>query len=225
VQAPLFELRDVTLSRAGKVVLRDVSGDLPEGAVCIAGPSGSGKSSLLRLLDRLRDPDHGEVRYRGRDVRTYDVLALRRTVSLVPQLPALIEGTVADNIRFAARLAGRAPDIPGVLGHAGLDGTFADRDAERLSVGEQQRVMLARSLAQEPDVLLLDEPTSALDEEARESVERTLLRLRRELDLSYVLVTHDADQAARMSDWCRRLALGGTVTGAGPRPAPEAARA
>jgi len=206
----------VTLSRAGEVVLRGVSADIPEGAVCIAGPSGSGKSSLLRLLNRLADPDAGEVRYRGRDVRSYDVLELRREVSLVPQLPALIEGTVAENLEFAARLAGRAPDIGRILEYAGLDSTFADRDAGRLSVGEQQRVMLARSLAQEPAVLLLDEPTSALDEDARESVEQTLLRLRRELGLSYVLVTHDTDQAARMSDWVLRLALGGTVVGSGP---------
>jgi putative ABC transport system ATP-binding protein len=210
VQSPLFELRDVTLSRAGQVVLRGVTADLPVGAVCIAGPSGSGKSSLLRLLDRLRDPDAGEVQYRGRDVRSYDVLALRRTVSLVPQLPALIEGTVADNIEFAARLADRSPDVAAVLGHAGLDASFADRDAGRLSVGEQQRVMLARSLAQEPEVLLLDEPTSALDEQSRTAVEETLLRLRRDLGLSYVLVTHDSEQAARMSDWVLRLALGGT---------------
>jgi ABC-type sulfate/molybdate transport systems ATPase subunit len=73
--------------------------------------------------------------------------------------------------------------------------------------------MLARSLAQEPSVLLLDEPTSALDEDARDSVEQTLLRLRRELGISYVLVTHDPDQAARMSDWSLRLALGGTLVG------------
>jgi putative ABC transport system ATP-binding protein len=211
VQPPLFELRDVTLSRAGEVVLRHVSAEIPAGAACIAGPSGSGKSSLLRLLDRLRDPDSGEVSYRGQDVRSYDVLALRRSVSLVPQLPALIEGTVADNIRFAARLAGRSPDLAAVLEHAGLDPSFADRDAARLSVGEQQRVMLARSLAQEPDVLLLDEPTSALDEAARTSIEQTLLRLRRDLGQSYVVVTHDPEQAKRMSDWCLHLALGGTV--------------
>jgi putative ABC transport system ATP-binding protein len=211
VQPPLFELRDVTLSRAGEVVLRHVSAEIPAGAACISGPSGSGKSSLLRLLDRLRDPDSGEVSYRGQDVRSYDVLALRRSVSLVPQLPALIEGTVADNIRFAARLAGRSPDLAAVLEHAGLDPSFADRDAARLSVGEQQRVMLARSLAQEPDVLLLDEPTSALDEAARTSIEQTLLRLRRDLGQSYVVVTHDPEQAKRMSDWCLHLALGGTV--------------
>jgi ABC-type cobalamin/Fe3+-siderophores transport system ATPase subunit len=95
--------------------------------------------------------------------------------------------------------------------HAGLDASFADRDAARLSVGEQQRAMLARSLAQQPDVLLLDEPTSALDREARDAVEQTLLRLRRELGLSYVLVTHDLEQAARMSEWRLHLALGGTV--------------
>jgi ABC-type iron transport system FetAB ATPase subunit len=199
------------MSRAGKVVLRGVTVDIPEGAACIAGPSGSGKSSLLRLLDRLRDPDRGEVLYRGRDVREYDVLELRHRVSLVPQLPALLEGTVADNVRFAAELAGRSPDVADVLGHAGLDPSFAERNAHQLSVGEQQRVMLARSLAQEPTVLLLDEPTSALDEEARASVEQTLLRLRHELGISYVLVTHDPEQASRMSDWSLRLALGGTI--------------
>jgi ABC-type Fe3+/spermidine/putrescine transport system ATPase subunit len=201
------------MSRAGNTVLVGVSADIPEGAACIVGPSGSGKSSLLRLLDRLCDPDHGQVCYRGRDVREYEVLPLRHRVSLVPQLPALSEGTVAENIRFAAALAGRSPDIATVLEHAGLDPSFAERNASQLSVGEQQRVMLARSLSQEPDVLLLDEPTSALDEEARSSVEQTLLRLRRELGLSYVLVTHDTEQATRMSDWCLRLALGGTVVG------------
>jgi len=207
---PLFQLCDVTLSRDGQVVLRGLTADIPAGASCIVGPSGCGKSSLLRLLDRLRDPDAGEVLYRGRDVREYDVLGLRHSVSLVPQLQAVLEGTVADNVRYAAELAGRSPDIPTVLKHAGLDASFAERNANQLSVGEQQRVMLARSLAQEPRVLLLDEPTSALDEDAKASVEQTLLRLRNELGLSYVLVTHDQEQASRMSDWSLRLALGGT---------------
>ena len=211
VAAPLFELRDVTLSRGGAVVLRDLSARLPAGAVCVAGPSGSGKSTLLRLLNRLVDPDRGEVRYRGQDVRDHDVLSLRREVCLVPQLPALLDGTVADNISFASGLAGKEADCGRLLHLAGLDASFADRDAARLSVGEQQRVMLARALALEPALLLLDEPTSALDEAARDSVERTLLELREQIGVSWVLVTHDPDQAARMADHVLTLTQGGTV--------------
>lgn len=207
----LFEFEGVSLSRAGRPVLRDVTTSLPAGASCVAGPSGCGKSSLLRLLNRLADPEHGTVRYRGRDVRELDVLELRREVCLVPQLPALVEGTVEDNVRFAARLAGRNPDPERLLDLAGLEASFAGREATRLSVGEQQRAMLARALAVEPRVLLLDEPTSALDEAARAGVEVTLLHLRKRVEVSLVLVTHDLDQARRLSEWVVRLDAGGVV--------------
>lgn len=211
----LFELEQVSASRAGRRVLDGVSLSAPAGASCVAGPSGCGKSSLLRLLNRLADPDSGTVRYRGADVRERDPLELRREVCLVPQLPALLDGTVADNVRFAAELAGREPDVPGLLGLAGLDPDYAGRHAERLSVGEQQRAMLARALAQEPRVLLLDEPTSALDAGARDAVEATLRGLRDRIDASIVLVTHDLAQAARMADWVVRLEAGGRVAGQG----------
>lgn len=213
----LFELDGVTLSRGGRTILEDVSCRLPEGAVCVAGPSGCGKSSLLRLLNRLADPDAGTVLYRGTDVRDRDPLELRREVALVPQLPALLDGSVADNIRFAASLDGAPgdgspPNAARLLALAGLDPSFADRDASRLSVGEQQRAMLARALAVEPRVLLLDEPTSALDESARDAVEETLRDLRRRLGISLVLVTHDLDQARRMAAWVIRLEHGATVS-------------
>jgi UDP-glucose/iron transport system ATP-binding protein len=207
----LFDLDGVTLSRGGKEVLRGVSAHLPEGASAVVGPSGCGKSTLLRLLNRLADPDSGTVDYRGRGVSDYEVLGLRREVSLVPQLPALLEGTVASNIAFATRLAGREADTDSVLSLAGLDPSFAPRDAAKLSVGEQQRVMLARSLALEPSVLLLDEPTSALDEAARDSVEATLLGLRARLGLSFVLVTHDLAQAGRLADSFLQLDRGCVV--------------
>ena len=129
----------------------------------------------------------------------------------MPQLPALLEGTVEDNIRYAAHLAGGEPDVPRLLDLSGLAAAFAERDAARLSVGEQQRVMLARALALEPALLLLDEPTSALDEAARDAVEHTLLGLRERLGVSWVLVTHDSEQAARMADWVLRLSPNGTV--------------
>ena len=207
----LFELHDVTAARSGTPVLHDLSVRLAEGATCVAGPSGSGKSTLLRLLNRLADPERGRVLYRGRDVRELDVLSLRREACLVPQLPALLEGTVAENVAFGARLAGRPTDVGRALDLAGLASSFADRAADRLSVGEQQRVMLARALALRPAVLLLDEPTSALDADTRDAVEATLLELRERLALSYVLVTHDLGQAERLSDSVLRLEGGRAV--------------
>jgi len=213
---PLFELEHVHLTRGGAVILPDLTVSLPPGASCVAGPSGSGKSTLLRLLNRLVDPDRGTVRYRTRDVRTYDPLELRREVCLVPQLPALLPGTVAENVLFGVQLAGRDADVERMLELAGLDPSFAGRDAAQLSVGEQQRVMLARALALEPDVLLLDEPTSALDERATAAVEETLRRLQAEVSSSFVLVTHDLDQATRLATWVVRLEQGGHLVDQGP---------
>ncbi|MGA9633858.1 MAG: ATP-binding cassette domain-containing protein [Solirubrobacterales bacterium] len=210
----LFDLEKVRYSRGGKLVLRDLDVRLPVGASSIVGPSGSGKSTLLRLLNRLADPDSGRVVYEGKDVRELDPLELRREVSLVPQLPALIDGTVHDNVAYGARLAGHSFDARSCLELAGLDPAFEGRDASKLSVGEQQRVMLARALALEPRVLLLDEPTSALDQSARDAVEATLQGLRARTAISIVVVTHDVEQARRLADHVVRIE-GGTVTAEG----------
>ena len=190
----LFTLDDVWLERDGAAVLRGVRGAIPDGATALLGPSGSGKSSLLRLLNRLSDPDRGRVLLHGTDVREHDVLALRRRVVLVPQLPAPLADTVAGDVRYGAPDA----DVEALLERVGLDPAYADRPTDQLSVGEQQRVMLARALALDPEVLLLDEPTSALDHAARDTVEQAIAALRG--DRSIVVVTHDPEQAARLAD-------------------------
>jgi len=189
----------VFAARGDVGVLQDVDLVIEPGSTALLGPSGSGKSTLLRLLNRLAEPQSGTVRFRGEDVRTLDVLDLRRQACLVPQLPALLSASVTDNVRYGPRLVGRRPDVTRFLELAGLARSYADRDARRLSVGEQQRVMLARALALEPRVLLLDEPTSALDEEASAGVERTLWDLQEHLEVSTVMVTHDRSLAARLS--------------------------
>ena len=195
-------------------MLRRVDLELEPGATALLGPSGSGKSTLLRLLNRLADPDSGTVRFRGDDVRSLDVLDLRRRAYLVPQLPAPLPGSVAANVRYGAELAGRGARVERALELAGLNDGYAEREADRLSVGEQQRVMLARALALEPEVLLLDEPTSALDEDARAGVERTLLDLRERLDVSFVLVTHDRAQAGRLAERTVEIRGGRVTSGA-----------
>jgi putative ABC transport system ATP-binding protein len=166
------------------------------GATAILGPSGSGKSTVLRLLNRLADPDVGVVRFHGDDLRQLDPLELRRRAVLVPQLPSPIPGSVADNVCYGPSLCGAEVDPLPPLEQAGLGASYAERDSARLSVGEQQRVMLARALALDPEVLLLDEPTAALDERAKEGVERTLAAL----PCSTVLVTHERAQAERLAE-------------------------
>jgi putative ABC transport system ATP-binding protein len=180
-------------------VLRDVDARIERGVTAVLGPSGSGKSTLLRLLNRLADPAAGTVRFDGEDVRALDVLALRRRAVLVPQLPAPLPGTVAYNVAFGPSLIGRTVDVGHWLTLAGLSPAYADREADRLSVGEQQRLMLARALALEPEALLLDEPTAALDEATRDGVERTLADLHERLGVALVLVTHDRAQAGRLA--------------------------
>lgn len=203
----LFRIENVRAVRGGRVALEDFSAELPEGTSAVLGPSGAGKSTLLRLLNRLADPEAGRIVFRDQDVREFDPQALRREVCLVPQLPALVEGTVADNLSFAVSFgSGVEADPDTLLPLAGLDPSFAERDASQLSVGEQQRVMLARALALEPKVLLLDEPTSHLDEESRDVIEDALSTLRENSGISLILVTHDREQAERLSEHVVELA-------------------
>jgi putative ABC transport system ATP-binding protein len=158
----------------------------------MVGPSGAGKTTLLRLLNRLDDPDGGEVLFDGRNVRTYDVIALRKRVQFVGQVPVTFPGTVAENL-------GAGADVAGLLERVGLDPALAARAADRLSVGEAQRMCLARSLALAPECLLLDEPTSALDAGSKGGIE-ALVRSLADDGLTVVMVTHDRRQAEELAD-------------------------
>src|SRR5436305_10633370 len=125
----LFGLENVTFARAGRRLFSDLNVRLEDGTTALVGPSGAGKSTLLRLLNRLADPDSGTIAYRGRDVRDYDVLALRREIALVPQLPALLPGSVAENVGYGPGLCGRQCELDRALVLAGLDSTLAERFA------------------------------------------------------------------------------------------------
>lgn len=219
-QPPRAILRAEELSRdvGGKNILSSVSFEVRTGELLgIVGASGSGKSSLLRLLNRLDEPSNGTVYLDGLDYRQLRPRELRRRVGMVMQRPYLFPGDVATNLRFGPSQRGETlPDVElaGLLERVGLAG-FANRDASVLSGGEQQRVSLARTLANQPEVLLLDEPTSALDEQSKFGIEELVEALVRDSGLTCVMVTHDREQARRL---CRRVVLleAGRLVQSGP---------
>jgi putative ABC transport system ATP-binding protein len=191
-----FEYRDVRVDGDSGPIVSGYSARIPaDGLTAMVGPSGSGKTTLLRLLNRLDDPDGGDVLFDGRDVRAYDVLDLRRRVQYVGQVPVTFPGTVEANVRVGTSLVG----VEELLARVGLGAGLTGREADRLSVGEAQRMCLARALARQPECLLLDEPTSALDTRSRAGVEE-LIRSLADDGLTVVMVTHDPRQADELAD-------------------------
>nr|WP_306061694.1 ATP-binding cassette domain-containing protein [Natronococcus sp. AD5] len=184
--------------------------------VAIIGPSGSGKSSFLRLLNRLDEPTAGTVFLDGTDYREIDPQELRRRIGLIPQDPALNRGTVVENVALGARVRDDPADeerVAALLERMGLEG-YEDRVVDDLSGGEKQRVSVARTLYVDPEVLLLDEPTAHLDTTTEEQIEDLIAELIREDDLTCVLVTHDTAQASRLGDRIVKF-VDGSVAAAG----------
>jgi ABC-type methionine transport system ATPase subunit len=182
---------------------------MPGGAItAVVGPSGAGKSTLLRAINRLIEPTAGEVYLNGEPTSRMDPLGLRRRVGMVFQLPAFFGATVEEATLYGARLAERDAEVGRLLEMVGLEVSFLGRAPQALSVGEQQRVSIARALALEPEALLMDEPTSALDEAARRRIEELIRELNASLGLTIVVVSHDLAQVERVADRAVVLAAG-----------------
>jgi putative ABC transport system ATP-binding protein len=198
----ILETRNLSRSATGKVLVDNISIRVQQGEVlAVIGPSGAGKSSFLRLINRLDEPTGGTVYLRGQDYTQISPRELRRRVGMVLQSAYLFPGSVADNVRYGPRQRGEeltAAEIDKLLEQMCLE-KFADRDVSHLSGGEAQRVSLARTLANKPQVLLLDEPTSALDGRAEREIEALLARVLHDQQLTALMVTHDTGQAERMA--------------------------
>ncbi len=202
-EAPQFELRRVRKQYGGTVAvdvehLRIEAGE----TLCLLGPTGAGKSVLLRLLAAVERPTAGEVRFEGRD---YPGDRLRREtrhrITLVFQRPVLLSGSVSRNVAYGLRLracpACPRAEVARILEHLGI-GHLADQAARNLSGGQAQLVALARALVLEPDVLLLDEPTAHLDPAHVALVERLLREAASSRPITLVWATHNLFQARRV---------------------------
>lgn len=229
----LFEFRHVSKKKpaqtqkssiAREYILQDlhfnINANVP---LLILGPSGSGKSTLLRLCNRLTDPDSGEILFRDKNITSYDVIELRTRVGYVSQVPVMLGGSVLSNFEYAVRkLPKNRPESSEfeeecreLLRFLNLPEPFLDYETDTLSIGEKQRVALARTLLRKPEVVLLDEPTSALDRTSTFRFLDTINKLHDEMQLAIIMVTHSIEQARSLSGNAI-VVVGGTIVERGP---------
>jgi len=196
---PLLRIEGVAKKFGGFRAVDGVSLDIAAGEFfALLGPSGCGKTTLLRMLAGFETPDEGRILLNGRDIA--QVLPHERPVNMMFQNYALFPHlSVRDNIAFGLKRAGMArqdiePRVAEMVALVKLDG-LEQRKPDQLSGGQRQRVALARSLARRPQVLLLDEPLAALDKKLRESTQLELMELQRRLGMTFIIVTHDQEEA------------------------------
>lgn len=171
---------------------------------CIVGGSGSGKTTLLRLLNKLISPDSGEILYNGDSINNIDAVKLRRDVVMLPQSPAIFNGTIKDNLLVGLKFSEKplVSDMK-LLETLQLINLHKDLNEtpDTLSGGEKQRLALGRVVLMDPEVLLLDEPSSALDEDTEHIIINSLVKYSRKNNKTLIMVTHSKKVANTFSDY------------------------
>ncbi|MBQ9961283.1 MAG: ABC transporter ATP-binding protein [Firmicutes bacterium] len=204
MKMPLIELIDISKSYDGETVLDEFNLKIKENEfITLLGPSGCGKTTTLRILGGFVTPDTGKVIYQGKDIT--NLAPNKRPLNTVFQKYALFPNmNIAENIAFGLKISGKSKEyiddkIKYALKLVNLNG-YEKRSVDSLSGGQQQRIAIARAIVNEPKVLLLDEPLGALDLKLRQEMQYELIRLKKELGITFLYVTHDQEEALTMSD-------------------------
>ena len=204
MEHPLIDLSHIWKSYDGDLILDDLSLSVKENSfVTLLGPSGCGKTTTLRIIGGFEKPDKGQVIFDGEDIT--NTPPNKRQLNTVFQKYALFTHmSIAENIAFGLKIKGKSKSyiddkIKYALKLVNLDG-FENRSVDSLSGGQQQRIAIARAIVNEPKLLLLDEPLAALDLKLRQDMQYELIRLKNELGITFIYVTHDQEEALTMSD-------------------------
>ncbi len=185
-------------------ILHNITGSFRENKITtFIGPSGAGKTTCLKHINGLISPDSGNVFYRGEDISSIDIIALRKKVGMAFQSAPMLNGTVYDNLNLPLQIFNEKLSrerAVSLLDMVELDEKFLSRKIKTLSGGEKSRISIARTFVSKPEVLLLDEITSSLDYTLVREIERLVMKLQREHQLTVIWITHDLAQAERVSD-------------------------
>jgi len=202
---PAVHLNQVNYSVGDIHILKEITGSFPESKITtLVGPSGAGKTTLLKLCNGLLAPDTGEIYIKDKPIDHYEPVALRRLVGVALQSAPMISGTVYDNLNLPLELQGKKlaeQDALTLLQDVGLEEALLSRNVKDLSGGQRQKVSIARTLVNNPEVLLLDEITSSLDRTSLKEIEELIVKINRKYGTTIIWITHNLQQAMEIGDY------------------------
>lgn len=200
-----IQFENVSLHMKDRDILHNISGSFPKGRITtLVGPSGAGKTTILKLCNGLISPSSGNIYIEGEAIYTIDPLVLRKKCGIVLQNAPIIRGTVFDNLALPRQLHNEhlsKEEAVELLDDVHLDASFLLREATELSGGQKQKLAIARTLVNKPTILLLDEITSALDPKSTHEIEQLILTINNKYGVSIVWITHNMTQARTMSNF------------------------
>ena len=212
---PAVHFNHVNFSFGENPILKDITGSFPEGKITtLVGPSGAGKTTLLKLCNGLLSANSGEVYIKDRLIETYEPVELRRLVGIALQSAPMVAGSVYKNLSLPLELQGKSlakVEAAELLQDVGLEEELMERKVKDLSGGQRQKVSIARTLVNKPEVLLLGEITSSLDRTSLKEIEELIVKINRKYGTTIIWITHNLQQALEIGDFTWVMMDGGVV--------------
>lgn len=202
---PAIHFNHIEYSVDSQPILKSITGSFPKGKITtLVGPSGAGKTTLLKLCNGLISPAAGELYIKGESVDRFHPVELRRKVGIALQSAPMVSGTVYGNLNLPLELQNKKlpkEEAQHLLSDVGLEGDFLDRNVKELSGGQRQKVSIARTLVNHPEVLLLDEITSSLDRTSLREIEELIVKINKKYGTTIIWITHNLQQALEIGDY------------------------